>query len=131
MLVRALTLALAILACAWFVLGIRQSHAISEATAIVSTGNSVTGEQAARADSLLNEAKVLNPDKTVEILRGELAARRGDNALADQYFLQVGREEPDNLDAWAWLGREAANKTELALAYIHLNMLAPPVGKSQ
>lgn len=127
-----LGLALAALAvCAWFALGIRESHAIDAATAIVSAGNRLTAPQAARADSLLGEARFLNPDVQVYILRARVIAERGHTPEADRILERVADGEPMNLNAWSWLGQLAANKAVLDLAYSHLAVLLPPVPKQR
>jgi outer membrane PBP1 activator LpoA protein len=99
---RATVLVLALVACAWFVLGIRQVHEISAATSIVAKGGPISAGQARRASSLLNEASTLNPDKNVDVLRARVALAQGDQAAARQILFKVIRQEPKNLDGWIW-----------------------------
>ena len=66
---RAVLIAVAALACAWFALGIRQAIATDRATAIVYQSAPLTPAQAARAAGLLDDAATLNPDRTVDVLR--------------------------------------------------------------
>lgn len=100
--IRAALVVFALVACAWYVLGIRQTQEISAATSIIAQHGTVTAGQARRATSLLNEAATLNPDKTVDVLRARLALVRGDQARAREILFKVIREEPKNLDGWIW-----------------------------
>src|SRR5881227_2797378 len=67
-------LVLALSVSAWFGLGWYQASKTGQATALVSGRARLTTHQAQRAQSLLSSAGTLNPDRTVRILRGELAA---------------------------------------------------------
>lgn len=44
--------------------------------------------------------------------RGSASARVGDNDEAESYFREVVRREPDNADAWLWLGGVTRNPPE-------------------
>jgi len=66
----------AVIVCAWFVLGARQAHEIDQATNIVTVPRQSAAKLRAAARDL-HAAALLNPDRTVDILR-----------------------EPDNLEAW-------------------------------
>jgi predicted Zn-dependent protease len=102
----ALTL-LAVLVCAWFVLGSRQAHDLDTATAIVDASSAPSAQEAARARSLLSSASTLNPDRQVEIERGMLALARGHSARAISILEGVTRAEPMNLVAWVDLAQAA------------------------
>lgn len=102
----------AVIVCAWFVLGARQAHEIAQATSIVTVpGQSAAHLRAAASD--LHAAALLNPDRTVDILRARVAIESGRMAQARQILTAVTRDEPDDLKAWvaytgANLGRPAA-----------------------
>jgi predicted Zn-dependent protease len=109
MLVRASLLILSLVACAWFVLGSRQAVDTQRATAIVSGAGSIDGADAARAATLLRAAGTLNPDRTLDILRGQLLIERNQPRAAERILRGVTRDEPMNLVAWAQLAIAATN----------------------
>jgi hypothetical protein len=123
--------ALAVLVCAWFVLGIRQAHDLARATAIV-TSRSVGAEQATRASSLLSAAAELNPDSQVKLVRVALLFRTGATARAVALADQVTREEPMNPVAWQELAVVSyRDPAELAKALVHIRELSPPLAQSR
>jgi hypothetical protein len=92
---------IAVVVCAWFVIGVRQVHAIDAATTLlqnVSTERSVAVQQ--RSRSLLDEAAFLHPGIDVTLLRAQLAENARDWARASRLIDQATAAEPDNLDAW-------------------------------
>ena len=89
----------ALVACAWFALGIRQAHDLGHAVSIV-TSASVSPGQAAHAESLLNAAGALNPDVEVKLVRAELALRQGDARRAVALAAQAAKDEPQNVLTW-------------------------------
>jgi predicted Zn-dependent protease len=110
--------AIAVLATAWFALGIHQTDDLSAATAIASSAHP-SAAAAARADRLLDSAATLNPDRTVQITRAQLALARGRARRARAILGGVVRDEPQNLDAWILLVRASAGdpaERELAFA---------------
>jgi len=117
----------AIVACAWFVLGARQAHEIAGATAIASSATQLSASQAARADSLLADAGTLNPDTQVELLRAQVALERGTRGRALALIRRVNSLEPDNIDGWLALERAAPNLTTFYVGAYHLLILAPNV----
>lgn len=118
----------ALVVCAWFALGIRQSHDLNVATDIVSARGPLTAGQARQAAGLLNAAGQLNPDRSVDLARSQLALRQGDTARARVIALGVVRSEPQNIDAWLAYGSASAHDPRaFALALHHLEQLAPPV----
>ncbi|MEA2213986.1 MAG: hypothetical protein QOF83_3934 [Solirubrobacteraceae bacterium] len=126
---RAVAISAAILLCAWFVLGATQAHDLSRATAIVQNPGPLTSAQAARVDSLLSGASTLNPDRTIELLRGIVAQDRNHPARAVQIFTQVTREEPMNLDAWVYLAQAAlSDKALVHRAVVQIGILDGGVG---
>jgi predicted Zn-dependent protease len=97
--------ALAVVVCAWFVLGSRQAHDLDSATSIVGAATVPDAQQAARARALLSSASTLNPDREVDIQRGMLALELGHRAAAVSILERVTREEPMNLVAWVDLAQ--------------------------
>ncbi len=103
----------AIVACAWFVVGIRQAHDVSQAISLISSGRVTSHVQFERALALLRGARALNPDQAVNILRGEAALEHGDAQTAQRILRTVTRSEPRNLDAWLWLAKSAGTDRQL------------------
>jgi predicted Zn-dependent protease len=128
---RATLLILAIVACAWYVLGIRQAHDTAAATALLARGTPVTAAEAARADALLHVAAQLNPDQQVVILRAQVAYDRGDRRRAEQLLAPVVRDEPRNAVAWLWVARAAPDPMTFKRALASIGRLVPQVPASQ
>lgn len=114
---------------AWFGLGWVQSRDTGRAQALLSTSRLTPG-QARRVGSLLSTAGTLNPDRTVDILRAQLASDRHDYARAVAILESVTRAEPLNFLAWKALIAAAASAGDLPLvrhAYAYLiRMVAEP-----
>lgn len=111
-LLRPALLLVAVLAGAWFVVGVRQAHDIDVADTIITAPAHSPG-QLRSATSRLQAAAFLNPDRTVDILRGRIAIDEGQVARARHILKTVVGAEPQNLEAWIWftganLGRPAA-----------------------
>jgi len=124
---RIVAAALAVVVCAWFGLGIRQAHDLAAATAIINA-DTVSSAQAAHASSLLHAAGTLNPDRTVDILRGDLALDVNDLAGARRALLPVVKAEPENLVAWFALAQASTDDPRTAaMAYSALARLRPKV----
>jgi predicted Zn-dependent protease len=125
---RAAAALLALVVCAWFAIGIRQSVDTNRATALVGGGTRLSAPQVRRARSLLSSAASLNPDLTIELLRGQLALDQGRKAAAERAIASVTRREPLNLSAWTQLlyAAGAARDTRtVVLAGRHINLLYP------
>lgn len=121
--VRLLLVLVSLAVCAWFALGIRQAHDVDRVTTIVSGlqgQKRLTVAQAGQADSLLDSAAVLNPDRTVQVLRARVALLRGNRPLAKQILLRLVAAEPENIDAWYGLATSASDSPTVngALAQI-------------
>jgi predicted Zn-dependent protease len=104
---------LALLAAAWFVLGAVQARDIDHATAAISAHPHPSARQAAQVTAWLDTASVLNPDRTVDLLRGQLDLARGRQAQAQRLMKAVTRAEPQNLNAWVALGRASSDNPRL------------------
>jgi predicted Zn-dependent protease len=118
---------LGLLAAAWFALGVYQSHAVSQATSIAAGPGRLTAAQARRADDLLHDAAALNPDRSSDVLRAQVALARGDAARARQILSGVVASEPQDLDAWIALARASSGVFhERQIALLHILKLAPP-----
>jgi hypothetical protein len=125
---RAALVALAVVACAWFVLGARQAHEINAATAAVTGSGRLSAAAAQRVRSQLSAAKTLDPDRTPEILLGQLAVRQRDYGAALRALEPVTRSEPMNLEAWVQLVYAAAlvhDRAVLVSATRHVSALFP------
>jgi hypothetical protein len=105
MLIRASLLALALIACAWFVLGASQARDTADASALVNRSSQLSPADEAHVRSLLHSAGTLNPDLTVDTMRGQLALDENQNRRATQIFTSVTRREPMNLAAWVLLAQ--------------------------
>ena len=108
-LTRIALLAVAVIACAWLALGIRQVHDQQEAIRLANNPNPTTA-QVARMQRLLDSAEELNPDMLPEVTRAQLALRRADGKAAERTLLAVVRREPDNIDAWNLLAIATAGR---------------------
>jgi predicted Zn-dependent protease len=117
--------AVALVVCAWFALGIRQANQVDDAAAIVA--KPATPAQARHAEKLLHDARALNPDAQVDVLRGQLALQQGDRNGAHRILSDVVAREPDNLQAWVSLARASRNAAEFRSALAHVAKLVPRV----
>jgi predicted Zn-dependent protease len=127
--IRASLAALAVAAGAWFVLGWFQARDTQRATTLLAA-SSLSPAQARQTESLLDSAGTLNPDLTVDILRGKLAADRNENAQAVRILQSVTSREPLNLTGWvqlAFIAERAGDKTIAAAAFAEGRALLPPV----
>ncbi len=127
---RAGLLVLALVAIAWFALAVRQAQDTNGATALLSAPAPLSAQQAQRARSLLSSAGTLNPDLTVDLLRGQLALDQHHSAAAERILESVTRREPLNFLAWTQLAFAAARRGDrrtLVVAARHLSALFPKV----
>jgi hypothetical protein len=119
---------LALIACAWFVLGIRQAHDLGVATSIAQN-RSISPAQAAHAESLLDSAATLNPDKEVQLVRAQIASAAGNDTRAIALAQQVANAEPENVVAWYVMAQVSGSSGQLLLtAFRHIRELSPVVG---
>ncbi len=125
---RLVSVLVALVMVAWFVIGVRQAHGTNGATAIVAGSSTLSAAEARRADSLLNEAKLLNPDQQVNIIRGAVMLRSGHPLAAQRILLSVTHSEPKNLEAWLWLAKASGrNRPLFTLALDQVRRLEPLV----
>ena len=85
--------------------------------------NRLTAAQAAEANSLLDSAGTLNPDRTVDVLRARVALLSNDRARATRILVGVLAAEPDNLDAWYGLATSATDGPTISRALGHIAQL--------
>jgi hypothetical protein len=118
---------IAIVACAWFGLGIVQAQDTDHATNILEMANTLSPTQRAHIASLLDSAGTLNPGTSIELLRAQLAAVEHRTQLQGRILERVTREEPLNLDAWLALAQWglAHDRAVLDASVGHISMLDP------
>lgn len=97
---RVLGAGLALVVCAWFVVGLRQAQGTTHAEAFVTTHQHASRAEGHTVRASLSEASLLNPDTTVTLLRGRLAGELGQSGQAARLITPITRQEPQNLDAW-------------------------------
>jgi predicted Zn-dependent protease len=125
---RAVLIGVAVLTAGWFGLSVRQASELGAASSIVSGGRHLSTRQALQARGLLDSAALLNPDSTVDLLRGELDRDQGDLRAARRVLNRVVAREPDNLAAWYALGLSAGGSPATGLrALRNVVRLAPAV----
>ncbi len=125
-LARASVLVVAVIACAWFVVGIRQAHDTAAATSIITHRGGLSAAQVAHARSLLSAAGSLNPDSQVEVLSGRLAYVENERSSAVSIFENVLRREPANVQVWLLLSEAASNDQRLVdRAFVQVTRLDP------
>lgn len=120
----------AVLACAWYALGAVQAINTSRATALLS-GRPISPRRAAEVRSLLDTAGTLNPDQTVNLLRGQLAYAQGHVSQARRIFVSVTQAEPQNLQAWLQLAYHSQSTRYFLLALSRVDQLLPPVRQAR
>ena len=114
---------------AWFALAWHQAQQTGRAATLIGDAR-LSPHQARRARAALSAAGTLNPDLTVDILRGQLAIDQGDYRSALRILGSVTAREPLDLSAWAELGVAAVKAGDsrlLATAGRHIAILIPRV----
>lgn len=106
-LARAACALFAVLAVAWFVLGIHQAHDLNAATNIANQGTRISAADARKVVSLVKSARTLNPDRQLDIVEGQAVLEGGAPGLAMGILLPVTRDEPRNVGGWLWLAHAA------------------------
>lgn len=124
-LVRAAAIAIAVVVCAWFALGVVQARDTGAATAIASAPRTPTPKQIAHARSLLDAAGTLNPDLQVDLTRAQLALRTGDTPSARRTLRSVLAREPMNIQAWLLFAQASYGTPASLVAVHHIGLLDP------
>ncbi len=124
---RGLGVLVAIIVAGWFGLSARQAHNVNVAKAILSNVNGPSRAQVQHVSALLRSAATLNPDREVDLLRGDLEVAGGARRRAAQIFLQVANSEPSNLEAWYEVANVTTDPHSLAVALRQIAALAPDV----
>jgi predicted Zn-dependent protease len=123
-------LAGALIVAAWFALGGSQADEINTVTSMLASSPHLSSAQASRADGLLASAGVLNPDRNVTLLRGQVALQVGHVGEAQRLIGQVTSAEPDNIDAWDETAHAYGGNVRIARhAYAELARLDPLILK--
>jgi predicted Zn-dependent protease len=112
-LARAACAVVAVLAAAWFVLGIHQAHDLNAATNIANQGSKISRADAQKVTSLVSNARTLNPDRQLDIVRGQALLEAGQPSAAVRILLPVTRDEPRNVQGWVWLAHAAGGYSPL------------------
>jgi predicted Zn-dependent protease len=101
-LTRCALVAVALLAGAWLVLGVRALDLQSDAESVRSgpQGAALTPDDADRARSFLHRARLLSVDKSPLLNEGVLLLATGRREEGVAILERVVAEEPDNLEAW-------------------------------
>jgi predicted Zn-dependent protease len=127
-LTRLIGVLIALALCAWFALGIRQAQETTKATAIVSATTPLTAAQIKQVSDLVSDARALNPDTAVDVLRAQLDRDQNELVAARQVLERVVAKEPDNAVAWVWLARSSGGAPlTFANALRRLRSLVPAV----
>jgi predicted Zn-dependent protease len=98
--IRAVLLAIALAACVWFALGARAAHDQDAATNVLNARSTLSGPEAKKALSLIDDARTLNPDQSLNILRAQVELHSGHPHLAVAIAKAVVAKEPLNADGW-------------------------------
>ena len=119
---------LALVACAWFGLGISQTRDQTRATTLLDQRGTPTAMLTSQILHLLDGAATLNPDRRIDLLRAQAEVRAGDPERATRTMERVVRDEPLNVDAWIVLGFAAGSRDPALarLARARERELAPP-----
>jgi hypothetical protein len=130
---RMAVLALAVAACAWFALGVVQTHDETRATDLIDQSGTPSPALTARILNLLDTAGTLNPDRDIALARAQALTRAGHTSAALATAERVVRAEPQNVDAWVVLGFAARriNPNLARLAHERELQLAPPVPRAR
>jgi hypothetical protein len=130
LLARVAGLILVAVVCAWFAFGVRQARDLSRASAIVSSASNLTAAQQQRADALLGAAATLNPDREVDLVRGQAAILAGHYRAARAILERVLSSEPMNIEAWVVLAQASPRDVPLVeTAVRHIALLDPIAAK--
>jgi predicted Zn-dependent protease len=126
---RIVVVVLALAGAAWLTVAARSFSAQDQIATLALDDENPTTRDLARARSLVDRAKVLNPDVRVEQSIGVLEFRTGDQAGAVETFQALTVREPRNAELWALLARVARDGDPplAARAAARQRALAPPL----
>jgi hypothetical protein len=105
---RALGVVAAVIAAAWFALGVVQSTSEEAAGRRLATVDHPSPAAVERTRRLLDRASWLNPDQSPEIQRAHLQLQLAGPAASVRALLAVARHEPRNVKAWVAIALVAA-----------------------
>lgn len=131
--VRVALLGLALVACAWFALGIRSVHDSNQVTDLINAHNILTATQARQALATLADARTLDPDESLNIQRAQVEFHSGDVRGAAAILEAVVRREPRYAEAWLvleLLTRQIDPATN-RLAQAQVRQLVPPARRAR
>lgn len=126
--------AVALLAGAWLVLGVRALDLQADARSVFSRVQSgtVAADEVRHAQSLFRRARRWNADKTVRLDEASLLAVTGRRHEGISLAERLVEEEPDNLDGWivVYLGsRRLGDSQRAAQALRRVRALNPLAGE--
>jgi predicted Zn-dependent protease len=120
------TTALAVCAC--YALGVLSTHDQSSVASLLDRHGSLTAVQASDAEAMLSDAKTLNPDPTLDVMRAEVEFRAGHVARAVRIAKDVAGRAPSDAGAWLVLELLTRNLDPATnrLAQDRVRLLVPP-----
>ena len=125
MVARVALLVLAVAVIGWFAVAVGSSRAQNELIDLGVPGHGAEPTRE-RISELADRARRLSRDRRADLAEGVALRRIGDRAGAVRAYERVARAEPDNVEAWGLLVRDA--KPPLATeARRRLRALVPPV----
>jgi hypothetical protein len=129
-LARALLLAASLLAVAGFAVGAHQWRQEAAGERLIRGVGPIAPADAVRADRHLRRAARLNPDRNPDIARAIVLLERRRPAPAIAILRAITRDEPRNIEAWAWLqnaARDARDPALVRIAGTRIRGLRPPL----
>lgn len=131
---RLLALLAALAGAAWFVLGARQTAALTAAQALIVPGGHSVGHrpltpvQEIRARGLIDRGSLLYPGEQPRILRADLAVDESRPAQARAVLAPGLRAHPDDLELWVALaGASYDSPADFRRALDAVRRLVPPL----
>ena len=125
---RILLAAVALACCAWFALGGYAAHERTRLERVLAGAARLTPQQASHAQTLLDRAGTLNPDRSVALLKAGLQLHTGRPREAERTLQGRVQREPRNIDAWLLLEVTTDHRDPPVsrAAGAMVRMLAPP-----
>ena len=127
--------AIALLAGAWLVLGVRTLDLQADGRSVLSRvpSGTVATDEVRHAQSLFRRARRLNADKTVLLDEAFLLAATGRRQEGISVAERLVEEEPDNLDGWMvvyLVSRELGDSRRAGQALRRVRALNPLAGEA-